>query len=198
MAGLPPIKRIIAEDFPDQKSWIAKLIWPLNQFMESVVSSLNKRLTFSENFAAQIKTFAVSGAQNMTRVGFQSTIGKPLAVFVAAVTDGGSPARVVRAPVHVDWSYSEGTIYINNVSGLALTVLGDTTSGSPTLNNVLCAELLSIGQTISGTGIAAGSVITAVSGSTITMDQNASATNAQQTLTFFGKNYVITVIAVAG
>lgn len=198
MANLPPIKRIIAEDFPDQKSWIAKLIWPLNTFMEGVVSALNKRLTFAENMNAQIKTIAVPGAQTMARVGFQSSIGKPLAVFVASVVDRASPARVVRAPVAVDWNYSEGNIFINNISGLALTVIGDVTNTSADIANVICAEFLTIGQTISGTGIPAGAIIKSITGSTVTMDQAATITTAATPLVFFGKSYTVTLIAVAG
>jgi hypothetical protein len=66
----------------------------------------------------------------------------------------------------------------------SVTVTGTTTSGSPGLTSVSSTAGLAIGQAISGTGIAAGSVITAIpSGTTLTLSKNATATGSAVTLT---------------
>lgn len=60
-----------------------------------------------------------------------------------------------------------------------------TTSGSPTLTAVSSVAGIVVGMAISGTGIAANSVVTAVGTTTITMNNNATA-NGTVTITFAG------------
>jgi len=70
---------------------------------------------------------------------------------------------------------------------------GSITSGSNqvTVNNgsVLAANF-QVGYTITGTGIPAGTTITAISGSTLTISANATATNAAATLTVAGNSSI--------
>jgi len=54
MAQLPNQKRILKEDLREAPSWIDKLLYPLNSFMESVYFALNRNLNFQENIASQI------------------------------------------------------------------------------------------------------------------------------------------------
>jgi autotransporter-associated beta strand protein len=56
-----------------------------------------------------------------------------------------------------------------------ITVVGTTTSGSRNLTSVTPVAGLSIGMTVTGTGIPAGSAIAAISGSTVTLTNNATA-----------------------
>ena len=42
------------EDFKGQVSWIKPMLLILNTFMETIINSLNKNLTISDNMAAQI------------------------------------------------------------------------------------------------------------------------------------------------
>lgn len=199
MSNLPPINRLVTEDFPGQQKWIPRLIQPLNQFMTNVVFALNKSLTFTNNFNAQVRDIDVSGNLPFETVSFVSTIGKPAGIWVVNIQDKDSNSRsVVRSPITLDWEYRGNSVYIRNVSGLASIQLGDTTNSNANLTNVTNANELIVGQTISGTGIPTGTKIRSISGSTVTMDQNATATNAQQTLTFSGKSYKITIISVAG
>ena len=58
-----------------------------------------------------------------------------------------------------------------------LAIKGDATSGSSTLLNVTPTAGLSVGQAITGTGVAANTIITAISGGTLTLSVPASATN---------------------
>lgn len=59
MAKIPTIRRLAVEDFKEQKSWIEPLFDILNQFILSVVTALNRRLTISENMLGQVAQVAV-------------------------------------------------------------------------------------------------------------------------------------------
>jgi hypothetical protein len=197
MAGLPPVKRLVQEDFASQKSWIGLLLGPLNDFMTAVYNGLNRGLTFGENMKAQVKTLTVDNTQpTFTPIEFTSTIGRPAALWVVKIEDRAGAPQVVRAPVTVDWSYSNGLVYINNVSGLTSHTRGDTNT-STSLTNVEGAENVSVGQTVSGTGIPTSTTVTAVSGTTVTISQAATG-SATVLLTFSGKTFNLTIIAVAG
>ncbi len=58
------------------------------------------------------------------------------------------------------------------------TVTGNRTSGSPTITSVSSTTNLRVGLRLSGTGIPDGAIVTAISGSTVTMSANASATSS--------------------
>jgi hypothetical protein len=62
-------------------------------------------------------------------------------------------------------------------------ITGDTTNGSPTVLNASSTSGLAVGQLVTGTGIPANTKITAIVGSTLTLDKNATATNAGTALT---------------
>ena len=54
MSRLPQIRRLLVEDFLEQKDWITKLFTPLNTFMDGVVSVMNRSITLKDNCAADI------------------------------------------------------------------------------------------------------------------------------------------------
>ena len=58
----------------------------------------------------------------------------------------------------------------------AVSTTANTTSGSPTLSAVANTTGFAVGQTVTGAGIPANTTITAISGSNITLSQNATAT----------------------
>lgn len=64
-------------------------------------------------------------------------------------------------------------------------VTGDTTNGSASVVNVSPTTGLVIGQYVIGTGIQADTLVTNVSGSTVTLNKTATATNAGVALTFY-------------
>jgi hypothetical protein len=68
-------------------------------------------------------------------------------------------------------------------TGTGTTFKGNTTTGSPTISAVSSTAGLSIGQTVTGPGIPAGTTITAVNTTTVTLSQNATATATSVTLT---------------
>lgn len=116
MALLPPLKRFLQEDFTDQP-WISRLLTPLNLFLTTVYSSLNNGLTINENTLGQIKTISVNGATPTAqfRWNFQT---KPVGVLVISTVQSSGAASVITNAVTCDWSFSQGLVNINNVTGL--------------------------------------------------------------------------------
>lgn len=116
MAKLPQFKRIVREDFKDQP-WIEKLLQPLNRFMESVVSALNKQLTFKENMAAQVHEFDFT-EDNITyplKVAWGlKTLPTDMIVTRVVVADGSNPS----AAVWPLWSYDGTSINVSKFYGL--------------------------------------------------------------------------------
>jgi hypothetical protein len=119
MARIPPIKRLTTEDFKDQTSWIGKLLTPLNDFMSSTVASLNRGLTFTDNFAAQVKTLTFTVDANTYPIKFLcTTAAKPIGLWVVSAREVSSNPSTLTTAVFADWSYSNGQVVINNFSGL--------------------------------------------------------------------------------
>ena len=119
MARIPPIKRLTTEDFKDQTSWIGKLLSPLNEFMASTVQALNRGLTFSDNFAAQVKTLTFTVDANTYPMKFLCTTGtKPMGLWVVSAKEVADNPATLTTAVFADWSYVNGQIVINNISGL--------------------------------------------------------------------------------
>jgi hypothetical protein len=121
MAILPPIKKLQAEDFPDQKGWIAKMLRPLNQFMETVYVAMNRGLTASENLDAQVATVQViEGRVSATApvVVPVTTTGRPRGVTVTSIED--LDGKTVTATPGVLWSYypDQKQIKITQVFGI--------------------------------------------------------------------------------
>ncbi len=71
------------------------------------------------------------------------------------------------------------------------TFTGSITSGSAIVTNVSSVAGLTIGQTVAGTGIPAGTTIVAIGTTTITLSQNATATNAGITITPLGQSVTV-------
>jgi hypothetical protein len=124
MASLPKIRRLVVEDFPDQKDWIGKLLLPLNEFMESVNQALDKNLALEENVSAQIKELSFQTRSTVSAtfpLYFKLTLTrKPIGVLVVrAIEDDAAPATLTTAV----WAYWEltqdGQIKISNLSGLS-------------------------------------------------------------------------------
>jgi hypothetical protein len=134
MSGPLTVKKLLVEDFPpEQQEWIAKLLQPINLFIEQVNFALINDLTLQENARAQVRTVTFNG----------------------------------NATIH-----------------------GDLTSGSPTITNVDSTVSLTTGVSVIGTGIPSGATISGVSGDSVTLDQNATATSVGDTF-IVGNNFPV-------
>lgn len=52
---LPTIKKIMREDLKSAPDWVGRLIDPVNSFMESVYTALNKNITLYDNISSFVK-----------------------------------------------------------------------------------------------------------------------------------------------
>ncbi len=95
-------KRFQVEDFDnEQKSWIGKLLGPLNSYTEQVVQAVNQGLTLSDNLKAQVSDVNVIVSQAYPIVQSYTLNEKPVSVHIAQVRalDGSIPT----APFSVHW-----------------------------------------------------------------------------------------------
>lgn len=117
MAKISTIKRLLKEDFP-QQSWIDKLLQPLNQFMETFVTALNKNLTM-DNIKGSLPTITyTTTAENRFKAGIGGT---PKVVMIGKVVPkSGNWSDITGSPVVV-WDYMHQTdqVDIKNITGLA-------------------------------------------------------------------------------
>ena len=130
MATLPPIKRFLAEDFPTQTSWIGKLFYPLNLFLNATYSALNNGLTINQNTVGLVANLsslvANSSGQLTTTIKWPYTQSPPKGVAILSCTQNGG-TTAANYPI-INWTYNSGIVTIN-LTFLALANV--TISGSP-------------------------------------------------------------------
>jgi len=124
MARLPEFKNIAAEEFPEQKTWIAKLLIPLNRFMLNVYSAFNKQISVNDNLQGELKKGVFINPNNFpvkftyslfTRFG--SSAPAPAAVILGSIVENNTTSPVSVATT-VSWTYREGVINIENITNL--------------------------------------------------------------------------------
>lgn len=112
---LPTLKLLKSSDFPDLK-WFPQLASNLNQFMRSVVNGLNNKLTFSENINCQVNDLIIDGTYPVKTSWTRDS--KPTGLWITDVKRvDGADTNLSTAPF-IEWSYSNGTVSIDNVVGL--------------------------------------------------------------------------------
>lgn len=116
MSKLTP-KKLTLEDFPDQQSWLGKLLSPLNDFFSQVYQGWNNGLSIEDNLHQELREVKIVLDANSFPMKIKAKFNVyPKAVTVVHCVDstGGAPTT---AP-WVSWSYSNGQINITNVTGL--------------------------------------------------------------------------------
>lgn len=115
MAKLPLTYKLILEDFPKEvRNWAGKLLYPINTFFESVYAALNKGLTFTDNFDAQLKHITVDGNYPIS---FEYTTSvRPMGIICvyAKARDASYPL----GGIFVSFEIIEKSVKINNITGL--------------------------------------------------------------------------------
>lgn len=116
MAKLPQFRRILREDFKDQP-WIEKLLLPLNAFMDSMVTALNRGLTFSDNFSSKVHEFRLveDDITYPIKVAWdRKTLPTDMIVTRIVLVSGSNPTAAVQAR----WEYDGESILVNKFTGL--------------------------------------------------------------------------------
>lgn len=125
MAKINSTKRIIVEEFPvEVRSWLKKLIEPLNRFLEQVYYALVNGLTVKDNLKAQVNTVTLDAAATTAKLSWNLN-ERPTAVFVANISD---ETGAVVSPYSMSWVFNNGQVELT-LNGLSankhtLTILG--------------------------------------------------------------------------
>lgn len=124
---IPELTSIRVEDFPDQKSWIGKLLLPLNQFFLSTVSAVNGNITIGDNIPCQTQVMSfVYGSSTDFPKSFKWNIpDRPLELRIASATEDGVPIALVPA-----WSYANGNVSITTLVKLSTSGVSELVTGS--------------------------------------------------------------------
>lgn len=146
MATIPTLRQLKPEDFDSKdQSLVQKLAFPINTFMQQVISALSNNLDFT-NLNQQVNTFNVSVDANgkpISPVQFKINLATKLAgVICINALNTTSPGRYPLAQPFISYTLNAGTLTINNIAGLSFGT-GQTNSDVYTLT------LLSIGQNLS-------------------------------------------------
>ncbi len=103
-------KKLLIEDFPDDaRSWLGKLIDPLNQFMTQVATALTQGLVIFDN--SKSVTFNVDIIANQTyplTYNLASLKQRPTAVLIGQLTQSDESAPSNAYALH--WKYNDGTL----------------------------------------------------------------------------------------
>lgn len=118
MSTLPPIQRLVLEDFPtDERKWLGKLLQPVNQFFESVYSALNRNLSLADNLSADVRTVELDG-QFPLKLAW-TLKSKPAAVLVGDVYRTDGTTITLSAAVFVQWQFNQSSqLQIDGVVGI--------------------------------------------------------------------------------
>lgn len=121
MGAVPPVKRLVRDDFPELAKAVGddtdKLFQTLNDFLQPASQALSKGLTFGDNFAAQIKELVVDHQYPQL---FKSTVsGVPVGLWCVNAAEVASSPVPLAFPLGIDWEMSGDNVKINYISGLA-------------------------------------------------------------------------------
>lgn len=111
------IKRLVLQDFPQEvQKWMIKLIQPLNQLTEQVISALQNGLTIGDNMKCKKYDLSIAANQSYPIKLAYNLNQRPVSVHVAyCMEDSGSPTAPTAA-YSVWWKYDS--------DGLQITMIG--------------------------------------------------------------------------
>jgi hypothetical protein len=124
MSEIPQIRRLLVEDFMEQKDWISKLFIPLNNFMDGTFTALNRGVTLRQNMAADLKIVTVNRVPTSADyIGIPWTIPqKPISLHIGRIVRTDNTAVVLANAVQVQWEYdSSKGLRLTNLIGITPT-----------------------------------------------------------------------------
>jgi len=130
---LPVAERLIVEDFPEQKAWIAPMFSVINRFITNAFLALNGGLVFSDNITGQEQVFDfvyTSAAASFPKKMKWKLADKPRALYVVEASEETS--LLTRAPVMVlaAWEYADdGTVSISSMARVSTSGVATLTVG---------------------------------------------------------------------
>lgn len=112
MGLITQLTTLKTEDFPSQKEWIGKLLGPLNEFLTSIVPTINGNVTLGDNIPCVTKSlaFTYGGETDYPKQFSWPFPVKPIEVRVCSATEDSQPIAVV-----IKWSYSLASISVTGI-----------------------------------------------------------------------------------
>jgi hypothetical protein len=113
-------RRLLAEEFREQSTWIGRLLQSINDFVQQVTFLSDNKITFKDNLAAQINELDITvQASNNYPIYIKCKFSdKPVGLWVGNAFEVAANPGVLTSPIYVDWEYVNGQIKVNNISGL--------------------------------------------------------------------------------
>lgn len=111
MSKLPPLKKISFRDLTIEP--FARLY---NSFVSDIIYTLNRRLTFHENFASMTRVIELDGTFPVKFTWDQPL--PPTGLWPINITRSDLTATTLSAGFIVEWEYKDGQVSIINTPGL--------------------------------------------------------------------------------
>lgn len=120
-SNLPTNRTFKFEDFPGAEKWFAGFLQVLNLFTDQVYQILNGGVTYQNLTLPQIYTNVITTpASGSVTFNFTSPLRiTPRAVILGNVYQGSNPITHPTSPPVVLWHFSQGAIYIDNITNLS-------------------------------------------------------------------------------
>ena len=118
MAKIPVQQQLSRQDFPEAPDWIAKVLYPLQLFMTTVIHALTNQLTLQDNFSFvsnEVKFIAgATPSDNTLSLRWKKT-RKPIELTMHVTRADGVYEVIFPVP---SWNLVDQDIKINGIQGL--------------------------------------------------------------------------------
>lgn len=119
-SNLPTNRTFKFEDFPGAEQWFGQFLQSLNLFVDPVYQILNGGITYQNLLIPQNYTKVITTpASGSVTFNFTNPIRiQPQSVLLGNVYMNGNPSTHPTSPAVVYWHFSQGSIYIDNITNL--------------------------------------------------------------------------------
>ena len=115
----PALNRLRKEDMLDSPSWFDKVIGLWNDFVEPMTQVLTNNVTFVDNFDGQQYEDDIDQAAIDAGYSIKVTMKAiPKGVLLLQIYKSSETHTPFTTAPYVDWSYAEGFITINSITGI--------------------------------------------------------------------------------
>ena len=119
-SNLPTIRRFKFEDYEGAPKWFEQFLQALNLFVDPIYQMVSGNISYSNMIAPQIysKTITAPASGSVT-FNFTNPLKiAPSAVVLGNVYVSGNFSSHPSSPAQIYWHFSQGTIYIDNITNL--------------------------------------------------------------------------------
>lgn len=119
-SNLPTVYNFKFEDYPGAPQWFGQFLSSLYLFVNPVYQILNGGVTYQNLQVPQTYTATVTApASGSTTFNFKNPLSiTPTAVLLGNVYVSGTPSTHPTNPAQIYWHFSQGTIYVDNITNL--------------------------------------------------------------------------------